>query len=182
MNPIFPLIFLGCFSLLVACSDHQEQLQEISEYEGPVYEMEDLVLWYSDSAVVRLAVQTPHMLEFKSGDREYPEGIYVEFYNKDTVVSSTLRSDKAYFDQETNTYRALGNVKLESLQKQQKLSTEELFWDVDAEQVNTDKFVIIETPDDVLHGEGLTAKQDFSSYRILKPTGELGIDGPEDPE
>ena len=70
----------------------------------------------------------------------------------------------------------MGNVKLESIQKHQKLTTEELFWNRKDKQVYTDKFVIIETGEDVLHGQGLTAAQDFSTYRILKPTGELGLD------
>ena len=161
-----------------SCADQVEDIDESTEYEGPVYEVEDLKLWYSDSAIVRLMVQSAHMQEFENGDQEYPQGIYVEFYNQDSTVSSTLKGDQAYFTKETNTYRTWGNVKLESFKNQQKLSTEELFWNVNDEQVYTDKFVIIETKDDVLHGEGLTAKQDFSSYRILKPTGELGLDSP----
>jgi len=163
----------------MGCQNTEEALDEVEVYEGPIYEVADLKLWYSDSAVVRLMVQAPLMKEFENGDQEYPEGIYVEFYDQDSTVSSTLTGDQAYFTKETNTYRAFGNVQLESLKKNQKLTTEELFWNVNDEQVYTEKFVIIETADDVLHGEGLTADQDFSSYRILRPTGELGIDSPK---
>jgi LPS export ABC transporter protein LptC len=168
------VVLLGM--LVFSCGDPQDQLNEREVYKGAFYEVEGLELWYSDSAVVRLMVQADKMQEFENGDQEYPDGIYVEFYNKDTVVTSTLEADKAYYTKETDVYRAEGNVKLESLKNQQKLSTEELFWNVRDEQVYTDKFVIIETREDVLHGEGLTAAQDFSSYRILKPTGELGLD------
>lgn len=164
---------------LTACDNTKEELEEITEYEGPSYQVEDLKLWYSDSAVVRLMVQAPLMLEYENGDQEYPSGIYVEFYEKDSTVTSTLKGDQAYYTKETNIYQTLGNVKLESIKKQQKLSTEELFWNMNKEEVYTDKFVIIETKEDVLHGEGLTAKQDFSTYRILKPTGELGLESPE---
>ncbi len=166
--------------LILGCQNTQETLDEVEVYEGPVYEVADLKLWYSDSAVVRLMVEASLMKEFENGDQEYPEGIYVEFYEEDSTVSSTLRGDQAYFTKETNTYRTFGNVRLESIKKAQKLTTEELFWNVDDQKVYTDKFVIIETAEDVLHGEGLTADQDFSNYRILKPTGELGIDGPEE--
>ena len=121
-------------------------------------------------------VKAAKLLRYENGDEEYPEGIYVEFYGKDTVITSTLEGDKAYYTKETDEYQAVGNVKLESLKNQQKLSTEELFWSRKDKQVYTEKFVIIETKEDVLHGEGLTAAQDFSSYRILKPTGELGLD------
>jgi len=167
---------LAVVGLVLSCGDPQEQLDEREVYSGAFYEVEGLELWYSDSAVVRLMVRAQKMQEFENGDQEYPEGIYVEFYDKDTVITSTLEADKAYFTKETEIYQAVGNVRLQSLKNQQKLSTEELFWNVKNEQVYTEKFVIIETQEDVLHGQGLTAAQDFSSYRILKPTGELGLD------
>lgn len=160
----------------VSCSNLQEQLGEREVYEGPFYEVEDSEVLYSDSAIVRLMVRANKMQEFKSGDQQYPDGIYVEFYSKDSEITSKLEADQAYYSKETDEYRAVGNVKLESLVKKQKLTTEELFWNRKEQQVYTDKFVIIETQEDVLHGEGLTAAQDFSSYRILKPTGEMGLD------
>lgn len=169
-------ILMVMVGLLLSCTDSQEQLDERGVYQGAYQEIEGLELWYSDSAVVRLMLQTDKMQEFENGDMEFPDGIYIQFYGKDTVTTSTLKADKAYYTKETDVYQAVGNVELESLKNQQKLSTEELFWNVKDEQVYTDKFVVIETQDDVLHGEGLTATQDFSSYRILKPTGELGLD------
>lgn len=159
-----------------ACTDAQEQLDEREVYQGAFYQVADLKMWYSDSAVVRLMVKAAKMQEFENGDQEYPEGLYVEFYDKDTVITSILEADQAFYTKETDEYRGVGNVKLESIKNKQKLSTEELFWNVKDKQVYTDKFVIIETEEDVLHGQGLTAAQDFSSYRILKPTGELGLD------
>jgi LPS export ABC transporter protein LptC len=173
-NRLLLLLFLVGPTL--ACSDTQQQLNEREVYEGAFREFEGLELWYSDSAVVRLMVQAEKVLEYESGDQEYPEGIYVEFFNKDSVRTSTLKADQAFYSMETDEYRAVGNVMLESLEKHQKLNTEELFWNRRDQQVYTEKFVVIETEDDVLHGEGLTAAQDFSSYRILKPTGELGFD------
>ena len=162
--------------IMASCNDPQEQLDEREVYEGPFIEIEDSEVLYSDSAIVRLMVKADRMQEYESGDQEYPEGIYVEFYGKDREMTSKLEADQAFYSKETDEYRAVGNVKLESIQKHQKLTTEELFWNRKDKQVYTDKFVIIETGEDVLHGQGLTAAQDFSTYRILKPTGELGLD------
>ena len=173
---IIVMVLIAPISLTLSCTSAQDQLDEREVYEGAVHELADSELWYSDSAIVRLMVRAAKMLEYENGDQEYPEGIYVEFYGKDTVITSTLEADKAFYTKETDLFRGVGNVKLESLKNKQKLSTEELFWDVKDKQVYTEKFVIIETQEDVLHGEGLTAAQDFSSYRILKPTGELGLE------
>jgi hypothetical protein len=55
------------------------------------------------------------------------------------------------------------------------LSTEELNWDPQKQIVFTDKFVVIETPTEILKGEGLEANQNFTKYKILKPTGVFSI-------
>ena len=60
---------------------------------------------------------------------------------------------------------------VKNLQKKETLNTEELHWDRTKQEVFTDKFVRIETPTEILTGQGLRANQDFSRYRILKPTG-----------
>lgn len=162
--------------LILSCSNLQDPLGERDVYVGAFYEVEDLEMWYSDSAVVRLMLKAPKLEEYENGDQEYPEGIYVEFYEEDTVTTSILEADQAFYTKETDVYKAVGNVNLQSFKNHQKLNTEELFWNRNDKQVYTDKFVIIETAEDVLYGQGLTAAQDFSSYRILKPTGELGLD------
>src|SRR5690606_41136095 len=69
-------------------------------------------------------------------------------------------------------YKATGDVEVNSYEKDQKLNTEELFWRRDKGEIYTDKFVRIETAEEILLGEGLTATQDFSSYKILKPRSE----------
>ena len=56
------------------------------------------------------------------------------------------------------------------------LNTEELHWNTSKGDVFTDKFVRIETEDQILTGVGLTAKQDFSRYVIKNPQGIFNLD------
>lgn len=172
------LNILGFFTLLLAlfsCGDNAD-VADVSPYEGPLLEVENMVTLYSDSARVRVKVEAQKQLEFENGDSEFPEGLYVEFYDKDQKISSTLKADYGYYTKAENLYKATGDVEVNSYEKDQKLNTEELFWKQDKEEIYTDKFVRIETAEEILLGEGLTATQDFSSYRILKPTGELSIE------
>ncbi len=160
---------------LVSCGNNTD-VADVSPYEGPLLEVDNMVTLYSDSAKVRVKVEAKKQLEFESGDSEFPEGVYVEFYDKDQKISSTLRADYGYYTKKENLYKATGDVEVNSFENDQKLNTEELFWTPDKGEIYTDKFVRIETGDELLLGEGLTATQDFSSYKILKPTGELSIE------
>ena len=59
--------------------------------------------------------------------------------------------------------------------KGEKLNTEKLVWDQKKQIIYTDKFVRITTKNEVLTGEGMESKQDFSNWVIKKPRGELHI-------
>ena len=80
-----------------------------------------------------------------------------------------------YYTKKEDVYKATGNVIIKNIEKGDRLDTEELFWSRKKEEVYTDKFVKIEQGGDLLLGDGLTAKQDFSSYNIIKPKGKLSL-------
>lgn len=170
-NIIVAFVLIAVFS---GCGDNADA-NNVKPYEGPWMEISKMETLYSDSAIVKVRVQAQKQLEFENGDSEFPEGIFIEFYDVSGNISSTLEADKGYFDKKEKLYTAIGDVEVNSYEKDQKLNTEELYWKQDREEIYTDKFVRIETADEILLGEGLTASQDFSTYRILKPTGELSI-------
>ncbi len=167
-------VVVAMILLCQACGQESDP-NAIQPYDGPLMEIMNMETLYSDSAVVRVRVQAARQLEYEDGNSEFPDGIYIEFFDTDGKISSTLKADKGYFNQKEKLYTGTGDVEVNSYEKDQKLNTEELHWKQDKAEIYTDKFVRIETADEILMGEGLTASQDFSSYRILKPTGELGI-------
>ena len=59
-----------------------------------------------------------------------------------------------YFTKADNLYRAEGNVIVKSYEKKDELNTEELYWDQTNEKFYTDKFVTINSDDEVHTGEG----------------------------
>ena len=73
-------------------------------------------------------------------------------------------------------YKGEGNVIVRNLKKKEQLNSEELFWNLKEEKIFTEKFVRIETEDEILLGEGLEASQDFENYTIKNPTGIISID------
>lgn len=170
------LLFIYFFFLiLVGCSENKE-LEEYKQYEGPTMEVENVETLYSDSAVVRVKLQAEKQLEYDNGNREFPEGIYIEFYETDGKVSSTITANQGYYNKKEDKYTATGNVIVKNTIKNEELRTEELHWEPAKQEINTDKYVEIETVNDIFMGNGLTAKQDFSEWSILQPTGTITIE------
>lgn len=169
-------VFLVGIIFLIACQKDKEVIQTIEPYTGPLSELKDIEVLYSDSAVVKIRMTAPTQYEFESQDREYPDGLFIEFFERDGTLSTTLKADYGYFTAKTNIYQAKGNVIIEDFKAKQKLNTEELFWNQKKETIYTEKFVRIETEKEILMGEGLTAAQDFSTYTILKSSGTITLD------
>lgn len=149
---------------------------EIIEYEGPNAELDDIRLLYSDSAQLKVMVTGDKQLELQNGNREFPEGIYVEFYDEQEKLSSTLKADYGIIDKQTEIYTVIGNVEVVNQGENQKLNTEELNWNPKGksqEQLYTDKTVRIADNGNLIVGEGMTADQNFNKYTIKKVTGEF---------
>lgn len=59
------------------------------------------------------------------------------------------------------------------------LETEYLVWSEDSNRVWTNRPVTIRTTDGVIYGDGLESDARFETYRILKPRGEMVLEGAE---
>ncbi len=158
----------------ISCGGKSDEALEIQEYTGPIAEIGDAVNYYSDSAVVKMRMEAPRQLVFGNDDREFPEGLFLQFY-EDGKMTSSLRADYCYYTAKEDLYKATGNVVAQNLITGDRLDTEELFWDEKKGNVFTDKFVKVEQAGYLTTGVGLEAKQDFSYYKILEVQGTLPI-------
>lgn len=165
-SPWARLLFAGVMLTCMAACD-KEDVKEIPEYTGPLSESEKIELYYSEVDRVKIKMQAELMYEFKNGDREFPKGIYLEFYDEFGQLESTLRANEAYFFKEENKWRGRGKVEVKNFKESQQLNTEELFWKPGEKKIFTEKFVTIRDKGDILYGTGLDATQDLSRYEIL---------------
>ncbi|AHM61021.1 hypothetical protein D770_13835 [Flammeovirgaceae bacterium 311] len=159
------------FSVLFWSCNGKEDVTDVTVYEGPLVELDSVQTLYSDSAVVRVQVKAPKQYEFENGNREFPAGLYVEFFDPDGSVSSTLLADKGYYFKDKDRYTAVGNVVIEGKKEDNRLDTDTLHWSPPTARIYTKARVRITEQQDTLRGLGLEANQDFSSYTILNPEG-----------
>jgi len=168
--PLIAVIFF------IACTNTDKELEQVKKYEGPIQNAEDVELYYSENAMVTTKLIAKKWLQYENGDLEFPEGIYMEFFDEEAKIESTLKADDAYYFKKEEKYRGRGNVVIKNMKEGQKLTTEELFWTPDDQKMYTDKFVTITLDGEVLYGRGLEAKQDFSWYVLKEPEGEFYLD------
>jgi LPS export ABC transporter protein LptC len=174
------LAFALKFTLLMLSvsfySCKESELKEPVEYVGPLRKIQDVETFYTEKNTVKVKMIAGEVWEFENGDREFPKGLYIEFYNEFGKMESTLRSNHAYFFKKENQWRGRGKVEVKNIEKNEQLNTEELFWKPADEKIFTEKFVTIRQQGDVIYGQGLEAKQDMSDYVIKKVVGEFEVE------
>lgn len=84
-------VFLG------ACRPKEAAKQVV--YEGPLKRASNIAIRYTEKEKLKTILQAQTLNEFQNGDREFPDGIYIEFYDVTGKLTSTLRANTAYFFQ-----------------------------------------------------------------------------------
>jgi LPS export ABC transporter protein LptC len=160
-------------AFLFSCTS-KEKLKPII-YDGPLRQAENITMHYAEKEKVKTILQAKKFNEFQSGDREFPEGIYLEFYDETGKMTSTLKANTAYYFKQENKWRGRGNVVVVNIDKQQQLNTEELFWMPATKKIFTEKFVTITDHQDVIYGTHLKANQDLSDYSLRETSGQVEV-------
>lgn len=129
---------------------------------------------FTDSGVVRNRLRAGRIDEWAGEPKrtELTEGVELVFFDVDGEVQSTLTARRGRIlpkEQRMEVYEEVVFIN----QKGERLETEQLTWQQDSARVRTDKAVRIQRGADVIHGLGLDAAEDFSSYVIHRITGQL---------
>ena len=171
----FSVVFILA-ALLFSCAE-KEQLGEKQFYNGPLLINEDVEVVYTDSARVKFKMKAKKQIKLQNEDEDFPQGMFLEFFDREEKKESTLISNYAHFDKQENRWFVKGDVVLNNFARNRILKSEELYWSSEKGEVwcDTSVRVIVETPDQILYGKGLKAKDDFSDYEIYKPTGSFEL-------
>jgi LPS export ABC transporter protein LptC len=173
-------VFTGML-LFSACGNTNEEIEALEKKEKmPLLISTEIVMEYSDSALLKARVTAPVLKEYGPPDNftVLPKGIDVSFYSPSGKITSTLHADSAIIRRNSDLMEAYRNVVVKN-EGGERLETDELVWrnssDPSQRELFTFTFVKITKGDEVLFGEGLRANETFTRYKIIKPQGNFYI-------
>ncbi len=132
---------------------------------------------YTDSGQLKAIIFAKKLIGYKADGNEIvkmPEGIKADFYDINGEIESYLTAKKGISYQTKKITEVSEDVVVRN-KKGEKLNTELLIWNQNNQTIHTDKFVKITTEKEIITGEGLIGKQDFSEWTIKKPRGIIQI-------
>ena len=140
---------------------------------------------YSERGVILHELQAAEMRREEHGNAEVSEDVvevrngFDLFIGGDALKHEAhMRAEWATLDEKNLRLIAKHAVTLENAEGDI-LETEYLVWSEDSNRVWTNRPVTIRTEDGVIFGEGLESDARFETYRIIKPRGEMVLEGAE---
>ena len=85
-------------------------------------------------------------------------------------VEATVECDSATYFKSLKLWRLDGDVFIRNV-KNERILTEQMFWDQSRHEVRSDSFVRIERSDRIIEGYGFRSDERLANYVILKPSG-----------
>lgn len=174
------IVLVGVIStMFVCCKNDIETINRITETNNlPSFIVTNLETCVSDSGVIKIKIYAPELVRYEKAEiqyDEYPKGINVEFFNSAMQVTGTLKCNYAKYLIADEIWEAKSDVEVNSVEKEEKINTELLFWDMKKEIIYSDKFVRITTADEIVFGEGFESNQEFTKWKILNITGTIKV-------
>mgnify|MGYP006089714599 CR=1 FL=1 len=119
-------------------------------------------------------INSDFLYKYNEGNTLLFGGVYADLYNDMGNKASEMYSDSAIIFSNSDSVKAVGNVKIKSV-KGYELKTDEIILYNDLKLVKSDSYVsFTSNNEDWLSGKGFWSNFDMSNFQILKPKGQIG--------
>lgn len=174
------IIVLWGTIMLLSCKNDVKEVEALIEEElKPEMVGYDLTLIYSDSARIKYKVITPEYIKTTNGPEKYeefPQGIYVISYDENGKEMGSIRSKYAKKLEEEMLWEARDQVVVINAEGK-KLETEQLFWDMKAETIFSNRYTKLTSGNQILEGNsGFKSDQNLNDPVFWGITGQVEID------
>jgi len=175
--------FAGIIMLFTSCVRNDiEKINEItSEIDAPTMAVSNTEIIFSKNGLVEVRLiskQINRYMDLEEPYTEFPEGLYVEFYDSTQTVTSFIKANYCIYDETEELWTAENDVVSVS-EEGDTLNTEYLVWDQNKRKIYSDRYVRITNEDGILHGKGFEANQDLSDWRIKNTSGIINVENEE---
>jgi len=169
-----PVLVAG---MSVSCQNDLDQVAAVEvQQTAPDRVTTDAEYFFTDSGRVRNRLRAGRIAEWSAEPKrtELSNGLELVFFDSSGAQQSILTARRGVLMPAEKRMEVSDQVVFVN-DKGERMETEQLTWDQDSGRVFTDRAVRIQRGGDIIHGEGLTAKEDFSRYTIRRITGTLYV-------
>jgi len=172
------ITFFLCLIIIVACENDVSEVERVTRFENPLEEVaNNIEILYSEEGNVKARLIAPQMTKNSEGKpyTEFNKGLNVYILDKNKKVTTEITANYGIKYDKDDTTVISQNVKVVNNVDEVVLETEKLTRNDKTGELSTDAFVKITKKHQIIKGMGLTANEDFSSYKIDTVQGYVTI-------
>ena len=171
--------------LFVSCKNKMAQADVLNLKDTPVQTIEDMFAVQTRNGLVVMRVEVSVMERYNNDTTSYetfPKGIAIYGYSDDGLLETIIVSDdgrhltkkKRNAVPQEELWEAFGNVVIHNVLKQETMETDTLYWNQAKNEIYTDCYVKMYSPQGFLQGYGMRSDDHARNAILLEPFNGYG--------
>lgn len=168
--------------VVFSCKSKLDQAEELNLDDTPLQVVDSMYMIDSKNGQLQMRVITGRMEKYEKDTIRYelfPEGISVFAYKEDGILESTIVAEEARHDTfisgDSEIWKAYGHVVVRNIEKQQTMETDTLYWDRSKQEIYTDCYVRMYSPDGFMQGYGMRSDERARNSIIMRPFNSYSV-------
>lgn len=182
MKAIFSVrnfLICGIFMSFLSCTNRIEEINELlNPLDIPELEAREIKITRTDSGKILFVAIAPYVIKYSNNLKDYiefPEGLDVYSFETYPDTSSKMKAGYAKYYSEKNLWEARNGVEAEN-DSNDRLVTEQLFWDQGKGIIYSDSYTTIYTEDGVFYGKrGFESDDHFKKWKLINTEGIVNV-------
>ncbi len=161
--------------IVYSCKGKLDTTGKLDLEAVPVQTVDDMFIVQTENGRLQMRMEAELMERYEADTVSYelfPTGIAVFGYNEDNLLETEITSDNARhlkYKDGRESWEAFGNVVVQNIIKQEVMETDTLYWDRKNEEIYTDCYVKLHSPQGFMQGYGMRSDQRARNSIILNP-------------
>lgn len=173
--------------LVVSCTAKLKQAEALNIAETPIQTVDDMFAVQTRNGTVLMRIEAKKMERYDKDTVAYesfPMGFAVYGYTEEGLLETIIISDNARHitgkkrnrsGLKPEVWEAFGNVVVHNVVKQETMETDTLYWDQAANEIYTDCYVKMYSPDGFMQGYGMRSDDHARNAILHKPFNGYAI-------
>jgi len=150
--------------------------------ERPVQVVDSMFAIRSKNGTLSLRLEADKMIRYENDSIStelFPEGFAVYGYNEEGMLETIIISDEArhrvFKKVNGEEWAAYGDVSIQNVIKRETMETDTLYWDQRTNEIYTDCYIRMYSPDGFMQGYGMRSDDKARNAQINKPFNSFGV-------
>jgi len=171
-------------SIVISCKEKLTEAENLNLKETPVQVIDSAFLVNTKNGMVSMRMEAPVLKRYENDtttSETFPEGISVFAYNEDGMLETILVADNAVHTSGKgrhyipDKWSAFGNVVIKNVIKDETMETDTIYWDQTNEEIYTDCYVKMYSPQGFMQGYGMRSDDRARNSILKRPFNSYGV-------